>query len=73
MSTFSTMTSEELRIAERAVALVEIRIREHLYACPYCDKGPEAYREAEKAVRGAFRDMYDSLRKMRHEIGKESS
>lgn len=61
------MTDMQIRIAETAVALVETRIRERMAACPYCDQGPNAYREADNAVRAAFRDVYDSFRRIRHD------
>lgn len=71
MSTPIRLTTEDLRIAEMAVALVEIRIREHLYACPYRDDGSNAYREAENAIRAAFVEVRDSFERIRKDITKE--
>ncbi len=63
-------TAEELRVAEIAVALIEIRIREHLYACPYRDDGPEAYREAENAIRAVFVEVRGSFERIRRDIAR---
>lgn len=51
------MMDKELRIAEGAVALVRVRIKERLAACTYCETGSMAYEQAEEAVRRAFEDV----------------
>jgi hypothetical protein len=67
----NTPKSEELRLVEMAVALVETRIRERMAACTYCDQGPNAYNQAEEAVRLAFEDVRKSFDRIRNEIAKE--
>ncbi len=71
MSAPKTPTTEELRIAEMAVALVETRIRERMERCTYCDQGPNAYRQAEMAIAAAFKDVRGSFHRIRNEITKE--
>jgi len=67
----NTMTSEELRIAEMAVALVETRIREHLGRCNYCETGPRAYEQASLAISAAFKDVRGSFHRIRNDITKQ--
>ncbi len=71
MSTPSQATLEELRVAEIAVTLVETRIRERMERCEYAESGPRAYENAERAVAAAFRDVFDSFRRIRHGITKQ--
>lgn len=68
----SIVTTQELLIAESAVALVETRIRERLDACTYCDQGPNAYGQAELAIWKAFKDVRGSFHRIRNEIAKKS-
>lgn len=63
-------TAEELRIAEMAVALVETRIREHMEHCTYCDQGPNAYNQADRAVAAAFEDVRKAFATIRRDIAR---
>lgn len=63
-------TTEELRIAEMAVALVERRIRERMECCTYCDQGPNAYIQAERAVADSFTDVRKLFATIRRDIAR---
>lgn len=66
----NTPTSEELRTAEMAVALVETRIKKNLAAhCTYCD-GVTAYTQAEAAVEAAFEDVRKLFATIRRNIAR---
>lgn len=67
----TSITASELAVAEMVVALVEMRIRERLDGCPYCETGPRAYEQASLAISAAFKDTRGIFHQIRNEIAKQ--
>ena len=50
-------TRQQFIVAERAISLVEQRIKVHMDRCGYCESGVNAYELAECAIELGIRDV----------------
>ncbi len=71
MSTGPSPASEELRVIEYALSVIEARIKQRMDACDYCDQGINAYAQAEHAIAAAFKDIRGRVHRARNLARKQ--
>ncbi len=72
MSTGPNPASEELRVIEYALSVVEARIKARMDACTFCDQGTNAYAQAEHAIAAAFKDVRGRIHRVRNIARKKA-